>query len=134
MPSGGQLPVVRYFIPCDEARRWQGGGAYSLTRVRHSLRGPAGGGYLRTYPELWFYLQVTDGTGRHTFRIHQVCIQDQTLIYRWPAFQLDLQANPAAVHELAVRLPHVVFWRPGQYEFALFEGADQLAAAEIDVR
>lgn len=89
-----QVPVVRHFIPCDEATRWQGGGPYCLTRIRHEFQALAGG-HVRTRSELCFYIQFADGIGTHTFRIQQVCLQDQTLIFPWPPFTIDFGSDPA---------------------------------------
>jgi hypothetical protein len=132
--EGGRVPQVRYFIPCDRVERRHGGDAYSLTRVRHEIPNPVGSPFPRLYAELWFYLQLTDGTGSHALQIQQVCLRDQERIFRWPSFTVDMGTDPTAVHEWPLRLSQVVFWEPGQCEFLLYCGNRQFAVAVVDVR
>lgn len=133
MNAVAQAPRVWHFLSCDRIDR-QGGGPYSLTRVRLEIPNPLARPVPRVYSELFLYLALSDGTGVHTFQVHQTCLRDQTHVVRWPAFTADLGDDPTAILEHAVRLDNVIFWANGQCEFHLYSGGRRLATAVIDVR
>lgn len=125
---------ARTFLLCDEAKRWQGGGPYCLTRVRHRITTLPGNTYPRYFPGMWAYAQLSGGIGRHSLQVQQVCLHDQTSIYRWQPVILEMGSDPTNVAEIALPLGQVLFWRPGQYEFILFTGNRQLAVAVVEAR
>jgi hypothetical protein len=109
-------PNVRPVIACDRAENW--GGGFSLHRFRHQVARPC------TFAELTYYLQVTNGSGSHTFEIQQVSLLDQNpgRIIPLGSLTIDVGADRTAVREARQVFRPVLFWIPDQYEFLLYSG------------
>lgn len=135
--AGPRVPVIRHFIACERIDRTPDGKHCSLINVVHAIRPAAGDTYPLLRPLLCFFVQMTDGQGRHSFQLEMVFLDSQlgeTTIHTTPPVSLDLGQDPVAVQVWPVRLRNLPFQRPGLYEFRLFCDGKEVAREPILLR
>jgi hypothetical protein len=111
-----------------------GGAQYSLVNVIYAIKPLPGLSYPRIHPELWLFVQMTDGRGSHSFRIELIFLDDQRSTYTSGPVTLDLGDDPLIVHGWPIRLKNLLLQRPGLYEFHLLCDGQVIAREPIVLR
>ena len=109
------LPVVRYFILCDQvvvdptnSHRMSLHGPVSVIR-------PASGSYPLRLEQLCVLCQWTESRADHRFRLTIEEPQGHT-VYRSLERVLPTSGDPLAIHNMVFRVRELVFPRAGLYE------------------
>jgi hypothetical protein len=129
----GLEPVVRHFLVCERVEWHLAARTYSLHNLLYALWPDPGEQFPLYYPELWLFVQMTDGFGRHQVFVEFVEVDTDRVLFTTPPVTVNLGAN---THRLRVRswakkLVNVPFDRPGLHEFRLWFDSTLVAQTPV---
>jgi hypothetical protein len=118
MPNG-QTPFVLQFLPCEWAAFNPTANAWLLTRPLHTTARSAGSTTLYLLPELWLYVQLTDGIGTYDIRVECRTAETSLFIGASRIVRRTFPPNRLDVVETAFCFRNLPLPESGVYEFRL---------------
>jgi hypothetical protein len=131
-----EIPEARHFIACEGVAPSPDGRHHTLTNVFQVVVPRAGDQFPLLRPMTCLYTILTNGRGAHTFAVELVrgVGPAETVIGLSAGLTRDLGQDPLVIHGLPLRLAHLIFTQPGQYEFRLLCDGRVIARELIEVR
>jgi hypothetical protein len=131
-----EIPLVRFFVVCEEVIADSGQRKYTLRDLIHSIVRLPGEPFPCIRSQMALFALLTNGRGKHEIGIEWTIFEDgeEHLLRRPAPRPVDFGQDPTLIYGLPIPLKNVVFGRAGQYAFNLLSDGRRIAEAYVDVR